>query len=378
MVVSFVNRVLGHIINTRKLTVETPQEFVAEVLHTLNTTWGNHRKQFDVQMASELAGKLNQIAITAPWLKHLMPQIYLSLAAALHMNQREEIRSSKSFRLALQAIRNAPTTPDGQKLKTFYQSETAKLIHQKNKYNINRTLRKELAIIRTALADKNIKKSSPIAHLIPRIPFSVPCCDSCLHAAGGYCPTLKFWWYIEWSDDIKLRTLKYIKDKKSGKLIDINVLEYASIIVTYLLSCQQIVAQEILLEDPHPIVLVKGDNTCSESWSKKGCKKSAMGRALGRLQSALMLNNPVGLKVEHISTTANVIADKISRILNETDLVVEIPKIQAEHPELAGCKRLALTPLQTSCIMEAILLADCKDPIALSRQILTSLEKITI
>jgi hypothetical protein len=157
MIVSFVNRVLGHIINTRKLTVETPQEYVAEVLHTLNTTWGNHQKQFDVQMASELAGKLNQIAITAPWLKHLMPQIYLSLAAALHMNQREEIRSSKSFRLALQAIRNAPATPDGQKL-------TAKLIHQKkDRYNINRMLRKELAIIRTALVDKSIKNP----HLLP-------------------------------------------------------------------------------------------------------------------------------------------------------------------------------------------------------------------
>lgn len=63
---SYINKVLGHIIHTRKLTIEPPEEFIAEVLRTLQTTWGDHRKQFDTQMASELAGKLNHIALTAP------------------------------------------------------------------------------------------------------------------------------------------------------------------------------------------------------------------------------------------------------------------------------------------------------------------------
>jgi hypothetical protein len=133
----------------------------------------------------------------------------------------------------------------------------------------------------------------------------------------------------------------------------------------------------LLHDDPFPKLLIRGDNTCAESWAKKGSKKSTMGRALGRLLSALLLNTPVGLDVEHISTTANTIADLISRIKSESHLINKIPKIQAEHPDLAGCKRLALNSFQLSCIMEAILQADCKDPIKASRQLLTVLEKTT-
>jgi hypothetical protein len=215
MVVSYINKVLGHIINTRELTIAPPQEFVAEVLKTLEKTWGDHRKQFDTQMASELAGKLNHIALTAPWLNYLMPQLYLSLASALKMNQEEEIRTSKSFRKALRAIQQAPPTEEGQKIKSFHQSETAKRIHHKRTpYNINRSLRKELQLIRRALSDPTIHKSSPISHLIPRTPISTPCCDSSLHAAGGYSKELHFWWYLEWSPAVQQRSLKFIKDKQ--------------------------------------------------------------------------------------------------------------------------------------------------------------------
>jgi hypothetical protein len=378
MVVSYLNKVLGHIINTRTLTMEPPDEYIDEVLTTLTTTWGNHRRRFDTHMASELAGKLNHIALTAPWLQYLMPQLYLSLASALKMNQEEEIRTSRSFRNALRAMRQAPATVEGDKTRTFFQSETAKIIHhKKTQYNINTSLRKELNIVRQALADPTIRKGSSISHLIPRTPLSVPCCDSSLHAAGGFSTELGFWWYIEWSPAVQQRSLRYIKDKKSGELIDINVLEYASIIVTYLLCRLEIDRQGLFRDDPYPVVNIKGDNTCAESWAKKGSKKSTMGRALGRVLAALLLNSPVGLRVEHISTTANVVADLISRIKNETHLLTEIPKIQAEHPELAGCKRLHLTSFQTSCIMEAILQADCKDPLAISKQLLTSLAKTT-
>ena len=103
-----------------------------------------------------------------------------------------------------------------------------------------------------------------------------------------------------------------------------------------------------------------------------------MGRALGRIHAALMINNPIGLVVEHISTTANVVADLISRIKSESHLANEIPKIQVEHPELAGCKRLHLSSYQISCIMEAILQADCKDPVEVSRQLLIELVETTI
>ena len=152
---------------------------------------------------------------------------------------------------------------------------------------------------------------------------------------GGFCPKVRVWWYFEWPESIRCRTLKYVKNKQSGLLIDINVLEYAM----FLITCHRINQMKLLETVPHPQVLMRGDNTTSESWSKKVSKHSPVGRALGRLQCALMLNNPIALQSNHIPTELNVVADKISRVDSETNQAATIPRIQKEHPELTGCHR---------------------------------------
>ena len=83
MLVAPINRVLGHMLDTRHMTVGTPEEFLAEVLASLTTTWGEHRLRFFLDKAETLAGKLGHIAISAPWLRYLMTHIYYSLAFAL-------------------------------------------------------------------------------------------------------------------------------------------------------------------------------------------------------------------------------------------------------------------------------------------------------
>ncbi|KAL3771339.1 hypothetical protein ACHAWO_005405 [Cyclotella atomus] len=75
------------------------------------------------------------------------------------------------------------------------------------------------------------------------------------------------------------------------------------------------------------------DNKTTESWATKGCKRSLAGGALGRIQSALMINNPVGLGVAYINTKANVIADEVSRVKKETNI---LPKINFPRLEFAG------------------------------------------
>ncbi len=47
-------------------------------------------------------------------------------------------------------------------------------------------------------------------------------------------------------------------------------------------------------------VLIMADNKTTESWATKGCKQSLAGRALGKIQCALMINNPVGLDAAYI------------------------------------------------------------------------------
>jgi hypothetical protein len=42
MVISPIQRVLGHIIDTRRMVISTPLDFVQDVIHSLRTTWGPH------------------------------------------------------------------------------------------------------------------------------------------------------------------------------------------------------------------------------------------------------------------------------------------------------------------------------------------------
>jgi hypothetical protein len=345
----------------------------------LRTTFGSHRNVFTVLEVEELTGKLGHLALTAPWFKYIMTHIYASLAHALNMNHWAlMIRSSSSFREGLKRIKQASEDELGQREKSYFQAANAKKVHHSKRiYPFNKMLRKELKLILQAITDPAIPKAIPISHLIERAFLASAFSDSSLLAMGGFCPELKVWWYFEWPESICHRTLKYVKNNQSGLLIDINVLEYAGILVMFLITCYRINQLNLLEEDPHPQVLMRGDNTTSESWSKKASKHSPAGRALGRLQCALMLNNPIALQANHIPTEQNIVADKISRVASETHLAAAIPHIEQEHPELTGCHRFVLSSSLISCLLEIISNAECNNPTELSKLVLTNPGKIT-
>lgn len=378
MFVAPANRILGHIIDTRRMTVSIPDEFTKEVSHLLRTTWGPHRFRFFINEAEELAGKLGHVAYAAPWLRYLMSHIYCSLAMALGIARADLIRSNRAFRKALQLIKNAPDGAAGNRTRTFHQAETARQVHKyKKPFNISKLLRAELAIISRVLADPSIRLECPIAHLISREPFAHGFSDSSLRAAGGYCASLNVWWYMEWSDDIRQRTLLHLKNNNSGKFIDINVLEYAGLLITFVACYHRLVERRALEQDPNPMVLVSGDNTVSESWSRKASKHSPIGRALGRIQCGLMIDNPVGFLTDHIPTEENVVADKISRIESELALSHAFPRLCQEHPALSGCQRFLPSSDLVSCIMAALLRSECREPVSLSRLVLQCPGRIT-
>jgi hypothetical protein len=88
---------------------------------------------------------------------------------------------------------------------------TARTPHRCNLlHHISGDLRRNLRIIKQTLSTTQSPTSCPIAYLIPRILFGIAQSDSSLTTAGGYCPAAKFWWYLEWPDTVKNRTLCYI------------------------------------------------------------------------------------------------------------------------------------------------------------------------
>ena len=360
MVIHYKNVALGQLVNTRDMTVETPPEFIAKVVKLLNTTWRggtNGRKSFKLKEAEILAGLLIHVSNTALWLKHLMSHVFTSIAAALKGNTSYLICTNKHFREQIKLAKSEALTETEEMHKTFAQAETARKIHNfQRQHWILPTLHDELDIIREALSSNEVNKASPIAHLIPGIENGNAFGDSSLDSAGGWSIPMKFWWWYDWPEDIRKRTLRYVKDGKSGKLIDINALEYATILINYA-ACVHFWVTEgncSVQNIPFPRVTILADNKSSEFWATKGCKRSLIGRRLGRLQCAMMINNPVGLDTGHVDTKTNVIADRISRWKRESDTLLGFDTLVQEFPQLKCCRRFHPSSELISLILDAL------------------------
>ena len=371
LLVAPVNRILGLTLNLRKLTVGTPSDFISSTISSLRTTWGPHRKSFKAQEAEELTGKLNHIAFSAPWLKFLLGNIYVSLAKALRLNNSHLIRSSQRFRDALRAIRTAGASPSGAAMQAFHTGTTARSVHGCTLlHHIGADLRKDLRLIERALSSPCCPTSCPIAYLIPRVPFGIARSDSSLSAAGGYCPEAKFWWYFEWPTEVRARTLRFITTRDNPTLISINSLEYAAQLITMMGCHLHHLESRAIRHDPHPIYRLECDNTAGESWLTKGCTSSDTGRNLARLQAAVLLDQGAGYSFGRVDTKTNVIADGISRIPCESSLSHDFPSLLSQAPSLLGCRRFHPNADLTCSIVAALLRTDCLDPLTASKQLL--------
>ena len=367
MVVNYCNIMLGHHVNTRKMIVSTPHDYLAQTLSMLEH-WHKGRKTFTIPDIEPLIGKLGHMAQTIPWLKHLMGHLYTSLTSALSNSKKYLIHSSKHFRDLLKLIKHEPDSVEDHMISTFAQGETARRVHKsKKQYSLLKTAKEELRIIKTAFLDPKINKYTPIAHLIKRTPDGSAAGDSCLDAAGGYSIDMEFWWYYEWPECIRSQTLRFIKNNKNGTLIAINCLEYASIIINYAASYHYWQTQNMRnhKEIEYPSVLILADNKSAESWTRKGCKNSLAGRALGRLQCALMMNSPVGIYTEYINTKLNCIADDISRIKKESNIIQSTPQLFQKYPSLGVCKRFHPSQDLILYITDALLSNQMMDPLTI-------------
>ena len=319
-------------------------------------------------------GHLSHIATTSRWLTHLLSHLYTSLASSLQVNKAFEISSNKSFRDALRALDQRDITSHQ---RTFHQGAVHRTIHKSKKTHfLNATAKEEIRLIKQALTSPTISLRTPIAHLVPCDSTADGYGDSSLDAAGGFSEYCRFWWYLEWSAEICSRTLCKLRDSKSGKFISIKVLEYASIIINFA-AVSLYFRQHPDVSNPFPLALLFADNISAEVWAIKGCKCSFIGRALGRLLCALLINNPVGLSTDWVSTHDNKIADQISRLKSETDSLSFFISLIQSYPQLRGCRRFLPSHALLSGITEALLTGKLVDPLALSRIILSDPGKFT-
>ena len=220
-------------------------------------------------------------------------------------------------------------------------------------------MREEIDFIRQALdPDSGIKFETPFGLIIPRVPLGDSPGDSSLTSGGAYCIPLKYWWYVYFPEQIRLRTIKYLK-KNDENLVSINVLEFVVIIINYCVAVT--IVKSGITTDPHPVIRLITDNTSALNWTLHTSKTSLIGRALARFFCGMLIDSPVGINAKWIGTHGNVIADKISRFDPSSCELESFAKLKQEYPQLEPCRSFQLNQDLLSMIWNILLTKKCPD-----------------
>ena len=351
---------IGLTFDSRAMTVGLTREYLDKVLAILDADWPVGTTTFTLDALLRLAGRLARLGEGAPWVYHLMPQIYASIAHALRSHESFLLAESPTFInliKRIKALRRELRVEDDVKQINFYIKNAARRkFRSKFTYPINKTLAEELALLRSWLApDSGVTWTCPIGHLIPRTPFAIAAGDACCYGGGGFSTELRFWWHLRWPKSIYRRTKVFITNNKNGRLVSINVLEFVAIIVNYVAALTVLRTTDVT-QDPHPVLLNLADSMSAIRWATHHCKDSLAGRALGRMFCMLLVDSPLGINAEHIKGEDNVIADEISRLrlLDDADHF-DYSLLKQKFQQLRDCRAFQPSPELLSLLWQCVL-----------------------
>ncbi len=133
----------------------------------------------------------------------------------------------------------------------------------------------------------------------------------------------------------------------NGMLMLINVLEFVMVIINYC-AALHVVRTSPVTDDPHPVILNVTDNSSALSWTLHTCKWSKIGRMLACFFCSLLINSPLGINSQWISTINNKIADNISCLKKQSDNnsspAFDYTILKQMYPELRHCSFFQIQP----------------------------------
>jgi hypothetical protein len=152
--------------------------------------------------------------------------------------------------------------------------------------------------------------------------------------------TLGFWWHIHFPDEVVQCTLQFRSNNDDGMLVSINILEFVIVIINYC-AALHVVWTSPITDDPHSVILNVTNNSSALSWTLHTCKRSKIGQILARLFCSLLINLPLGINSQWISTINNKIADDISCLKKQSDInsssAFNYTILKQRYPELRHC-----------------------------------------
>lgn len=359
---------LGLIIDTRAMTVGITEEYIEELHKLLCEKWHTSRRSFYLNELEQLLGKCARLGEGASWTYHLLSHMYRSTAFAIKSNREHLAKNSPSFMAHIKRIKQLRQEHTWETRKSiahinFALKKSAQMVHRvKEKYYINSDMRAEIEFLRQATApNSNVSWSTPIGHMVKRDPNWQCHSDACLRSGGGYSIDLNFIWYLQWPQEFVKRTLLFLKNDRNNDFISINIFEFISVILNYCAAWTAILADG-KFEDPFPVLLAWCDNTSAVRWITHAAIGSAIGRALGRLFCALLINSPLGINARWLSTTDNEIADEISRLKNLTlDSDINWSNLFQSFPQLETCRTFHPSNELVSCLWHCLSTKSCPD-----------------
>jgi len=336
---SFEKKQLGYLINTRTMSVTFSPEKFDSILSTLSN-WHDQRRSYTLKEAATLAGSLEFFASVSTWIRFVTTSLKHSILIGLRQNS-TIIRNDPQMTAYLQDSSLTANDQDSLLRKNFAFSKIMKKTWDcKQKYFISRTLRQEIKFLIHIFKNRHIFKIfAPISHIIPRHPDFIALGDACLDGAGGFSPTLKYWWFIPWPPQIRTQTLKYIhkKYKTAGNtILSINLLEYAAIILSF--AAAIITHSDAQHPNPYPTIEILSDNKTAIAWTRKASSSSREGKNLSLLFTSLLHKTHLGLKSAYIPGDDNTIADRISR-MQTTNKRISFSSLSQAYPTLTTCTR---------------------------------------
>ncbi len=174
-----------------------------------------------------------------------------------------------------------------------------------------------------------------------------------MEGAGGFSVTLGFWWHIHFLDKVVRRTLQFKTSNSNGMLVLINVLEFVMVIINYC-AALHVVRTSPITDNPHPVILNITNNSSALSWTLHTCKQSKIGQKLAHFFCSLLINLPLGINSQWISTIDNKIADNISHQKKQSDNnsspAFDYTILKQLYPELRHCSFFQIQPELISLI----------------------------
>jgi hypothetical protein len=150
-----IQTMLGLIINTNRMIVSVPDDYIQGVCLLIDSTWHTHCQQFTMKEAQELTRNLGHLAEGANWVFHLLTHLYASIAYALSDNKRFLADSSLEFQTLIKSLWSGyffRNVKDQIPHISFAIKWSAKLVHQSRcQYNITKAMCQEIEFFRKKL-----------------------------------------------------------------------------------------------------------------------------------------------------------------------------------------------------------------------------------